>query len=432
MNSASQQPGLTLPVDTLGCLARSFRFPGLTDSLVFAYDSRGRLDHGRLAEAVELAVARHHPVAGARIERFGAIFYRWRCQPFTADVYVRGPYVEPRSFALTREPPLRIHVGDGTLAFEMSHVAFDAVGFARVIRTVLDQYDALPRILAPIFDEVELRRGGRLYAPRPEGVRRNPGRRFVDPGSGRTLALHADPVVRTGNEGRPGTLHHHLSLPLASVRAAAKGRGVTVNDWLAAGALTGYAEWNSAHGARARFASIDLPANLRPPDRATQVAANVTGTFTVNLDLETSVGSRASFDETLVAFHAGKQLADRDHRAWSMAPRWAVREHPTELGVLVGRAVSRSLGNALLPFGPTLLLSNFGLLDGLTGRFADLELARLRIEGSAYPAWTLDAISPSRDDLALSFCVRKSHFSASTLADFASLVEERVLSACKS
>lgn len=432
MTADPTQPDLTLPVDALGCLARSFRFPGLTDALVFAYDMEGRLDRARLADALELAVTRHHPVAGALLERFGGIFYRWRTQPFAADAYVRGTYAEPRSFDLTREPPLRVHVGASSLAFEMSHVAFDAVGFACVIRTVLEQYAAFPRILEPVIDEVELRRAGHLYAPRPPSVRRNPGRRFVDPGSGRTIARRADPVVPTGTVGATGTLHHHVVLPLGIIREAAGSRGATVNDWLAASALTAYARWNASHGARARFASIDLPANLRPPDRSTLVAANVTGTFTINLDLGATVGRSATFVETLAGFRSAKADADREHRAWSMAPRRPVRTHPTELGVWVGRALAWLTGDALLPLGPTLLLSNFGLLDGLVGRFGALELSRLRVEGSAYPAWTLDAVSPSRRDLTLSFCVRKSHFSASTLAEFAGLVEERALSPCKS
>ncbi len=424
--------GLTLPVDTLGCLARSFRFPGLTDALVFSFETAGRLDRERLADALEVAVTRHHPVAGARLERFGGIFYRWRTRPFAPDAFLGGAYAEPRSFDLTREPPLRVHVGTGSLAFEMSHVAFDAVGFARVIRTVLEQYDAFPHLLEPIVDEIALRRAGQLYASRPPGAKRNPGRRFVDPGSGRTLALRADPIVPTGSPGATGTLHHHVALPLARIREAARGGEATVNDWLATSALTAYCAWNAGHGARARFASVDLPANLRPADRSTLVAANVTGTFTLNLDLCATPGRYSTFRETLAAFRAAKATADREHRAWSMAPRWPVRHHPTELGVWAGRALTRLMGGALLPLGPTLLLSNFGLLEGLVGRFGELELSRLRVEGSAYPAWTIDAISPSQRELDLSFCVRKSHFSASTLAEFAGLVEERALSPCKS
>ncbi|MBK7977748.1 MAG: hypothetical protein IPK07_32360 [Deltaproteobacteria bacterium] len=399
---------------------------------MFVFDLGGHLDVERLAASLELAVTRHHPVAGAQIERFGGLFYRWRCRPFEARAYLHGAYAEPRTFDLIREPPLRVHVGTGSLAFEMSHVAFDAVGFARVVRTVLEQYDAFPRILEPAVDEVRLRREGRLYAPRPADVKRNPGRRFVDPGSGRTVARSADPIVRTGIAGARGTLHHHVVLPLGVIREAARVGAVTINDWLAAAALTAYTEWNASHGSRARFASIDLPANLRPTDRSTLVAANVTGTFTLNLDLGARIGRYATFAEILAAVRTAKADADRDHRAWSMAPRWPVRTHPTEVGVWVGRALTRLMGDALLTLGPTLLLSNFGLLDGLVGRFGDLELSRLRVEGSAYPSWTLDAVSPSRSELTLSFCVRKSHFSASTLAEFAGLVEERALSPCKS
>ncbi len=423
--------GLTLPVDAFGCWARMFALPGLSDAVVFVLDRGGRLDLARLAEALRVAVTVHHPVACARLERFGGIFYHWRCQPFRAEHFLRGPYRAPRRFDLAHEPPLRVHVGDGTLAFEMSHVAFDAIGFARVVRTVLAQYAAFPERLEPRFDEIAIRRERKLFAERPRAVERNPGRRFVDPASGAVVARRNDALVPADDAGGAGTLHHHLELPLAALRDAANARGVTLNDWVAAGCLTAFADWNRERGARGRFASLDLPVNLRPPERASWIAANVTGTVTVNVDLERG-GPPATFESTLAGFHDAMQVAKSRHRAWSMAPRWPVRHHPTWIAVWLARALTALVARPLLALGPTLLLSNFGALGGITGRFRDLELSHLRIEGSAYPVWTVNAVSPSDDVLVLSFCVRKSHFSAASLAAFASLTRDRILAACKS
>ncbi len=423
--------GLTLPVDAFGCWARMFALPGLSDALVFAFELEGQLDLVRLAEALRIAVAVHHPVASARLERFGGIFYHWRCQPFRAEHFLRGPYRAPRRFDLAHEPPLRVHVGDRTLAFEMSHVAFDAIGFARVVRTVLAQYAAFPERLEPRFDEIAVRRARELFAKRPRGVERNPGRRFVDPTTRAVVARRNDALARADDAGGSGTLHHHLTLPLAALREAAHARGVTLNDWIAAGCLTAFADWNRRHGARTRFASVDLPVNLRPADRASWIAANVTGTVTVNVDLERG-GAPPTFEGVLATFHDEMQRAKARHRAWSMAPRWPIRHHPTWLAVWLARALTALVARPLVALGPTLLLSNFGALDGLTGRFGELELAHLRVEGSAYPIWTVNAVSPAHETLVLSFCVRKSHFSAASLAAFASLTQERILAACKS
>ena len=206
---------------------------------------------------------------------------------------------------------------------------------------------------------------------------------------------------------------------------------MTLNDWVAAGCLTAFADWNRQHGARGRFASLDLPVNLRPADRAAWIAANVTGTVTVNVDLERG-GAPTTFEGVLATFHDEMQRAKAHHRAWSMAPRWPVRHHPTWIAVWLTRALTALVARPLVSLGPTLLLSNFGVLGGITGKFGDLELSHLRIEGSAYPVWTVNAVSPADDVLALSFCVRKSHFSATSLAAFASLTQERILAACKS
>ncbi|MFN7954598.1 MAG: hypothetical protein U0610_22940 [bacterium] len=423
--------GIALPVDAFGCWARMFALPGLSDALVFAFTMEGKLDLARLAEALRRAVTLHHPVASARLERFGGLFYHWRCRPFHAEHYLRGPYRAPRRFDLAHEPPLRVHVADDSLAFEMSHVAFDAIGFARVVRTVLAQYAAFPTLLEPRFDEIAIRRERALFAPRPRGVERNPGRRFVDPIRGAVIARRNDSIVATAGEGGQGTLHHHLTLALAPLRAAAHARGVTLNDWLGAGCLAAFAEWNRRHGARGRFASVDLPANLRPAERASWVAANVTGTLTVNLDLGDGTDA-PTFDGVLRAFHDEMARAKAEQRAWSMAPRWPVRDHPTLVSVWLARALTALVARPLVALGPTLLLSNFGALDGLTGTFGDLGLTQLRVEGSAYPIWTVNAVSPADHTLVLSFCVRKSHFSADSLAAFASLTQERILAACKS
>ena len=43
---------------------------------------------------------------------------------------------------------------------EFVAVAFDCVGLARLVRSIMEQYDALPKVLPPTLDEVSLRLSG--------------------------------------------------------------------------------------------------------------------------------------------------------------------------------------------------------------------------------------------------------------------------------
>jgi len=407
-----------LPVDAYGRLARMSRLKGFPQSGGYMFDVRGTIDRDRLARALGEVIRVRHPVAGCRIARYGWFFYRWKKVPYDPADFFFGPFRELKDFDPFREPPLRIHVGEGKITFEMNHVAFDGVGLVRLVRSIMEQYAALPRLLPALLDEEALRHAGAYWGQRPRKHGRNPGRRFVDPDRGRVLSTRADLVIPTGEPGALGTLLEHVTLPLARVKERARALGCTVNDLFVGALLTQVARWNAQNGAPARYLSVDVPANLRPPDRPMELAANVSGNFTINV---TSPEPGVPRLADLVPKVASEfRQAKAESRQWSGIRKRSTLRYPTEWVVRLGTWLLSRLSGWILRFAPTAIVSNFGRVPGIEGDFGGVRLENMRVLGTAFAPLTLNTCSPNSETCVLSFCVRRSHFRPDTIQRFAS------------
>jgi hypothetical protein len=408
-----------LPVDAYGRLARMARLKGFPQSGGYMYDVRGTIDRDRLAEALETVIRVRHPVAGCRMARYLGIFYRWKRAPFHPDDYIFGPFQELREFDVFRDPPIRIHLGEGQITFEMNHTAFDGVGLLRLVRSIMEQYAALPEELPPLLDEVELRRTGAYWGERPRKHGRNPGRRFLDPEKGTVLANRADFVHRTGEPGALGTLLKHITLPLPRVKEHARSLGCTVNDLFVGAVLTQIARWNAENGTTARYLSVDVPANLRPPDRPMELAANVSGNFTINV-VNLQQQDTPRLIDLVRKVSAQFRQAKAEGWQWTGIGKRSTLRYPTELVVMLGRWLLDRIHNRILRFGPTAIISNFGRVPGIDADFGGVRLENMRVLGTAFSPLTLNTCSPNSEKCILSFCVRKSHFSPETIERFVS------------
>ena len=409
-----------LPVDVYGRMARMTRLKGFPQSAAYMFDLYGEIDRDRLARALGEVIRTRHPVAGCRIARYAWFFYRWKKVPYVPADYFFGPFEALRDFDPFREPPMRIHLGEGNITFELNHVAFDGVGFVRLVRSLMEQYAALPQTLPATLDEEALRREGTYWGERPRKHGRNPGRRFMDPEKrGRVLATRADFVHPTGEPGALGTLLEHVTLPLARVKERARALGCTVNDLFVAALLTQVARWNAAHGAPARYLSADIPANLRPPDRPLELAANASGSFTVNVTHLEPAPPRLGDLVPKVA--AEVSLAKTEGRQWTGIRKRSTLRYPTELVVRLGTWLLRRLSGWIMRFAPTAIVSNFGLVPGIVGvDFGGVRLENMRVLGSAFAPLTLNTCSANSETCVLTFTVRRSHFTPVTIRRFAS------------
>jgi len=406
----------TLPVDAYGRLARMSRLKGFPQSGGYMFDLKGTIHRDRLAEALGEVIRTRHPVAGCRLTRYLLLFYRWKKVPYDPADYFHGPFRALREFDPFREPPLRIHLGEGKITFEMNHIAFDGVGLVRLVRSVMEQYAALPRRLPALLDEEAFRRRGDYWGERPRKRGRNPGRRFLDPEKGTVLSTRADLVVPTGEPDATGTLLSHITLPLARVKEHARQLGCTVNDLFVAALLTQVARWNAEQGTPARFFSVDVPANLRPPDRPMELAANVSGHFTVNVINPRPEAPRLS--DLVRRVSEEVRQAKAEARQWTGIRKRSTLRYPTELVVRLGTWLLTRLSGWILRFAPTAIVSNFGRVPGIEGDFGGVRLENMRVLGTAFAPLTLNTCSPNSETCVLSFCVRRSHFRPETIERF--------------
>jgi len=382
------------------------------------FDVRGTIDPDRLARALEEVIRVRHPVAGCRIARYLWIFYRWKKVPYDPADFFFGPFRELRDFDPFREPPIRIHLGEGKITFEFNHVAFDGVGLVRLIGSIMEQYAALPGRLPVLLDEEAMRREGTYWGERPRTRGRNPGRRFLDPEKGTVLSNRADLVIPTGEPGALGTLLQHICLPLSRVKEHARALGCTVNDLFVGALLTQIARWNAENGSPARYFSVDVPANLRPPDRPMELAANVSGNFTINVtNLQPGIPRLA---ELVRKVSAEFQQAKAESRQWTGIRKRSTLRYPTELVVRLGTCLLSLLSGWILRFAPTAIVSNFGRMPGIDGDFGGVRMENMRMIGTAFAPLTLNTCSPNSETCVLSFCVRKSHFRPETIERFVS------------
>jgi NRPS condensation-like uncharacterized protein len=260
----------------------------------------GRLDPGRLADAVRAAALRH-PMARARLAPAYPtdLAYRWEIvdaldeAPLTvvecgdekalADARERLYAVSP---ALDVAPPFAVVLAQGpggdTVMVNLHHAAGDGVGAVRLMRSILRAY-AGAEDPVPALDPLAVRDVLALAAARsPE--ERVARRRALAQAAVRRMAPITR-VARDGGERRPGCGFQLMTLSRDETAAvvAKRGEHATVNDVLLAALAATIRAWNGRHGRYAGQIALTMPINLRPADWREEVVGNFASYASISL-----------------------------------------------------------------------------------------------------------------------------------------------------
>jgi NRPS condensation-like uncharacterized protein len=251
----------------------------------------GRLDPGRLAEAIRAAALRH-PMARAQLAPAhpADLAYRWEIvesleqTPLTVvDCPDEAALADTREalFAVSPSvavaPPFAVVVAQGpggdTVLLSLHHAAADGVGAVRLMRSILRAYARVDDPVPP-FDPLSVRNVLALAAAR-SGRERLARRRAL----ARAAAQRLGPITRVARDGgdrRPGYGFELLALSRDETAAvvAKHGEHATVNDVLLAALATAIGRWNRAHARHVGRMALTMPVNLRPAEWRAEVVGN--------------------------------------------------------------------------------------------------------------------------------------------------------------
>lgn len=252
------------------------------------YRFSGRIDEGRLKEALTAAIALH-PITRARLasRRFLLRPPQWEILPSVTMEDVRAIscadeseldavrarfYSEPLD--VRRPPALRAIVahipGGDVLLFSISHVITDGVGSFRFLHSTARAYAGRPDPIPPV-DPLAVRDLRAQFGGSP-----GPARKTKHPNS----PTHPpDSLVAEGSLEPSGYGFLHLALSSEqrqSLQPRLYGPGVATNDLMMAALHLAIHEWNEERGKPADWISVLMPANIRPMDWYGEVVGNLT------------------------------------------------------------------------------------------------------------------------------------------------------------
>jgi NRPS condensation-like uncharacterized protein len=251
----------------------------------------GRLDPGRLSEAIRVAALRH-PMARAQLAPAhpADLAYRWDIvasleqAPLTvvacadeallADARERLFAVSP---AVDVAPPFDVVLAQGpggdTILLSLHHAAGDGVAAVRLMRSVLRAYAGVEDPL-PAFDPLSVRNVLALAAARSPHERVARRRALA-----RATVDRLRPITRVAHDGgddRPG--YGFELMPFSSGETAAvfakHDDDATVNDVLLAALAVAIGRWNGDHARDAGQMVLTMPVNLRPAGWREEVVGN--------------------------------------------------------------------------------------------------------------------------------------------------------------
>jgi NRPS condensation-like uncharacterized protein len=259
----------------------------------------GRLDAGRLAEAIAAAV-RPHPIARARLAepRPTDLAYWWEIAGALDQVPLAVMPSADASLAEVRErvfgvsppldgtPPFAVALARGpdndSVLLNLHHAAGDGVSAVRLMRSMLRAYagqeDPVPPLDPLAVRDVYALAGARSYEERL--VR---WRALAVAAAWRLMP--AARVAQAGGDSRPGYGFELLRFSReesAAVFATRSGRQ-TVNDVLLAALAVAIQRWNTGHGRPTGPIALTMPVNLRPAAWHDEVVGNFASYTTVHL-----------------------------------------------------------------------------------------------------------------------------------------------------
>ena len=334
----------------------------------------GRLEPGRLSQAIGVA-AQRHPIARARLApaRPTDLAYRWEivesldripltvvaCSNDTrmADARERVFSVSP---PVDVAPPFAVVLvhrpGGDTILLNLHHAAGDGVSAVRLMRSILravaGDEDPLPAIdpLA-VRDVLAIARARSL----PERLAR---RRALARAAARRIA----PITRMAHDGGDSQLGYGFELMAFSLDETAAvfekhGDGATVNDVLLAALAAAIRRWNRDHGRYAGHIALTMPVNLRPAGWRDEVVGNFASYVSVSLRSRDHRDLRRAIDVT-----ADRTRRIKHGRLAGLTVELLVG--PSRLPVVVKRHLQDLIpltGNTMVD---TASLSNLLVLDG--------------------------------------------------------------------
>jgi NRPS condensation-like uncharacterized protein len=251
----------------------------------------GRLDRGRLAEAIRAAALRH-PMARAQLAPAypADVAYRWEIvesleqAPLTVvDCPDEAGLADAREalFAVSPSvavaPPFAVVVARGpggdTLLLSLHHAAGDGVGAVRLMRSILRAYAGTDDPV-PAFDPLSVRDVLALAAAHSWRERLARRRALARAAAGRLAPITR--VARDGGDRRPGYGFELLAFSREETAAvvAKHGEHATVNDVLLAALAAAIGRWNREHARHVGRMALTMPVNLRPAEWRAEVVGN--------------------------------------------------------------------------------------------------------------------------------------------------------------
>jgi NRPS condensation-like uncharacterized protein len=276
----------------------------------------GRLDPGRLSEAIGVAALRH-PMARARLAPAYPtdLSYRWEIAesledtPLTVVASADETLVadaRERLFAVSPSvddaPPFAVVLAHGpggdTILLNLHHAAGDGVSAVRLMRSILRAYAGEADPL-PAFDPLSVR--DVLALARARSPEERLARRHALAEATVSRLAPITRVARDGGDGRPGYGFELMPFSLGETAAvfAKRDGGATVNDVLLAALAAAIGRWNGDHGRYTGQVALTMPVNLRPAGWRDEVVGNFASYVTIALgsrdhrDLRRAIGATA-------------------------------------------------------------------------------------------------------------------------------------------
>ncbi|MDQ3146904.1 MAG: hypothetical protein M3R01_08230 [Actinomycetota bacterium] len=350
----------TIPFSDVDALMRVLDEPRRPQTIQLEVAVDGRLDEGRLRDAVAEA-ARRHPMARARQLPAGPFDPndRWEIAdgddgdvvevcagagPAQVDAARDAFYT--RHIDVSAGPPFRVLLVHGEhgadhVMLAVSHVAFDGIGTLRLLQSVSRIYagheDAVPDI-----GPMEARRNVE------DRARRRPRHR---PGPAPSASFGRPPARLAASPGEATQGFGILHLDLDDTEVASLG-AATVNDVLLAAMHLTIDRWNRPRCSRSRQITLMMPVNQRPPAWRGEVVANLV----LSSRVESTSAERERPEKLMAAIAAQTRRikADGGETPITIPPRTPV---------VVRRLIPRLIDAGSRHSADTAVLSNLGRVE---------------------------------------------------------------------
>jgi NRPS condensation-like uncharacterized protein len=259
---------------------------------------QGHLDDERIVNAARTAIS-HHPMARCRLANFkyGHRRPHWEIVDEVRDIpfevvectddrvfEAARSRLRSRRIDLRTAPPLALmlahRTGGDSLCMSLSHVVVDGVSSFRLMRSIACAYAGLEEAISgpdPVaVHDLSFYNGGSSAAERIKHLRRVRKLRRAQPPERPTASLATPWGDEDAGDTGIGDFHlWHLNREETAALVARRTAPATLNDLLIGSLALAVRRWNDARGVESGRLDVQMPLNLRPPEWATEVVANL-------------------------------------------------------------------------------------------------------------------------------------------------------------